>query len=114
MISRKALLKEMNAYKFDTVNDTARRTEHAVKAHMFDLVERQPAVSGFKNVIEQLEEKEKSARTEEEIYKRGGVPVMANVHEAEADAYRDSIRIIQSYMGQGPEIFSADLTSEEE
>lgn len=56
LISKKALLEEMNDYKFDTTNDVARRTEHTVKAHMFELVEKQPTAFDLKSVIEQLEE----------------------------------------------------------
>lgn len=54
LISRKALLEDMNSYKFDTVNDVARRTERIVKAHMFELVEKQPISFDLESIISHL------------------------------------------------------------
>ena len=64
-ISRKALLEKMNAYKFDTENDVARRTEHTVKAHMFELVENQPTAFDLDNVFQKITELQLSVKDKE-------------------------------------------------
>lgn len=54
LISRSALLEELEKYVFDTMDNETRRAEHIVKAYVLELIERQPAAYDTDKVIEQL------------------------------------------------------------
>lgn len=56
LISRNALLENINSYTYDTVNYEMRRAEHIVKAHICELIESQPTAFDLESVIKQLEE----------------------------------------------------------
>ena len=47
LIDRNSLLEEINNYQYDTANAETRRTEHTVKAHICELIKKQPAVHEF-------------------------------------------------------------------
>ena len=55
LISRSALLEELNSYHYDTVNSVTRRIEHIVNAHFIELIEKRPTAFDLDKVIEELE-----------------------------------------------------------
>lgn len=52
LIDADALLEEVNSYVFDTVNTDTRRGEHAAKAHICELIEKQPTAYDVDKVLE--------------------------------------------------------------
>lgn len=55
LISRKALIEEINRYYY-TVNPEIRRVEHIAKAHICELIDKQPTAYDVDKVIEHLKE----------------------------------------------------------
>lgn len=55
LISRSALLEELNNYHYDTVNAQTRRIEHIVNSHFTELIEKQPTAFDLGKVIAELE-----------------------------------------------------------
>ncbi len=54
LISRSALFEEISSYIFDGVNPDTRRGEHAAKAHICELIDRQPTAYDVDKVVEQI------------------------------------------------------------
>lgn len=66
LISRSALLEELNNYHYDTVNSVTRRVEHIVNAHFIELIEKRPVAFDVDKVMKELEK-------EKDEYTAGGV-----------------------------------------
>lgn len=56
LISRKALMEEINSYHYDTANPEIRRAEHFAKAHICELIDKNPTAYDMDKVVEQLED----------------------------------------------------------
>lgn len=56
LISRKALFGGINSYHYDTANPEIRRAEHFVKAHICELVDKQPTAYDADKVVKTINE----------------------------------------------------------
>lgn len=56
LIDADELIEEINSYQYDTVNSEIRKIERAAKAHICELVEKQPVAYDVNKVMDQLEE----------------------------------------------------------
>lgn len=54
LISRKELFEEINCYHYDTVSSEVRRAEHFVKAHICELIDKQPIAYNIEGAIRQI------------------------------------------------------------
>ena len=72
LISRNALLEELNNYHYDTVNAQTRRIEHIVNAHFIEIIEKRPAAFDVEKVIAELEqERDKCYEQMKKIEEKG-------------------------------------------
>ena len=55
LISRSALLEELNSYHYDTKNSVTRRIEHIVTAHFIELIEKRSTAFDLDKIIDELQ-----------------------------------------------------------
>lgn len=101
LIDADELIEEINSYQYDTVNSEIRKIEHTVKAHICELVEKQPTAYDMDKVVERLEELinkeyEKESNCDENGFCDGEEIFDDGVMQGRYEAYRKSLEIVKS------------------
>jgi len=86
LISRSALIEEISSYIFEAANPDERRGEHAAKAYICELIDKQPTAYDVDKIVELL----KSTKFNEQE------TILADIHQGFNSGIEFSIKMIKA------------------